>query len=91
MPLPYDRRSAWLYRRHVDSRARFIRMLAREMAKLRGQERICPCIIQQAMDFANRYFTQLENSACDWGCDNRPDAVSNGPISHAGDTNEPQQ
>lgn len=59
-----------MYRRHVSARARFIRVIAKEIALIRGQPRICTCILTQAIDFANKHFPALEINYCDWNCDN---------------------
>ena len=70
MPANYDTRGMKVYRRHTQTRARFIRVLAREISNIRGRPKVCECILKQAIECTNSFFSNLEINTCDWACDN---------------------
>ena len=70
METKYDSKSMRIYRRNTTARARFIRVLAREIANIRGTPGVCEHILKQAIEYTNKGFPGLEKNTCTWDCKN---------------------
>ena len=62
-----------LYRQHTQTRSRFVRVISEELATSKGKKKVCKCMVRHAIEFAQKYFHELEKIHCDWNCDNEHD------------------